>query len=114
MAYANPEDQVVDDAAVKAFVQAYGDRATRLAPVAIVIAAYNEEGAIGAVIEELPGEVCGLATVTIVVADGCGDGTVAEARTAGRDGQPRPRGRAAARLPAGPRGRRRVHRDHRR
>src|ERR1700722_2870053 len=83
MAYANPEDQVVDDAAVKAFVQGYGARATRLAPVAIVIAAYNEEGAIGPVIKELPGEVCGLATVTIVVADGCADGTVAEARAAG-------------------------------
>jgi glycosyltransferase involved in cell wall biosynthesis len=83
MAYANPEDQVVDDAAVKAFVQGYGDRATRLAPVAIVIAAYNEEGAIGPVIEELPAEVCGLATVTVVVADGCADGTVAEARAAG-------------------------------
>src|ERR1700722_16346856 len=83
MAYANPEDQVVDDAAVKAFVQGYGARATRLAPVAIVIAAYNEEGAIGPVIEELPAEVCGLATVTVVVADGCADGTVAEARAAG-------------------------------
>src|SRR5580658_6881902 len=83
MAYANPEDQVVDDAAVKAFVQGYGDRATRLAPVAIVIAAYNEEGAIGPVIEALPGEVCGLATVAVVVADGCADGTVAEARAAG-------------------------------
>src|SRR6202167_6302183 len=83
MAYGNPADQVVDDAAVKAFVQGYGDRATRLAPVAIVIAAYNEEGAIGPVIEALPGEVCGLATVTVVVADGCADGTVAEARAAG-------------------------------
>jgi glycosyltransferase involved in cell wall biosynthesis len=83
MAYGNPADQVVDDAAVKAFVQGYGDRATRLAPVAIVIAAYNEEGAIGPVIEALPGEVCGLATVTVVVADGCADGTVAEARQAG-------------------------------
>jgi len=83
MAYGNPADQVVDDTAVKAFVQAYGDRATRLAPVAIVIAAYNEEGAIGPVIEALPGEVCGLATVTVVVADGCADGTVAEARAAG-------------------------------
>jgi glycosyltransferase involved in cell wall biosynthesis len=83
MAYGNPEDQVVDDAAVEALVRDYGDRATRLAPVAIVIAAYNEEGAIGPVIEELPGEVCGLATVAIVVADGCADGTVAEARAAG-------------------------------
>src|ERR1700691_5302599 len=83
MAYGNPADQVVDDAAVKAFVQGYGDRATRLSSVAIVIAAYNEEGAIGPVIEALPGEVCGLATVTVVVADGCADGTVAEARAAG-------------------------------
>jgi glycosyltransferase involved in cell wall biosynthesis len=83
MAYGNPQDQVVDDAAVKAFVQGYGDRATRLAPVAIVIAAYNEEGAIGPVITELPSEVCGLATVAIVVADGCADGTAAEARAAG-------------------------------
>src|SRR6202046_4367473 len=74
MAYANPEDQVVDDAAVKAFVEGYGDPATRLAPVAIVIAPF---------IEELPAEVCGLATVTVVVADGCADGTVAEARAAG-------------------------------
>ena len=83
MAYGNPEDQVVDDAAVRAFVQGYGDRAARLAPVVIVIAAYNEAGAIGPVIEALPGEVCGLATVTVVVADGCADGTVAEARAAG-------------------------------
>jgi len=81
--YRNPEDQVVDDAALKAFGQGYGERATQLAPVAIVIAAYNEEGAIGPVIEALPGEVCGLATVSIVVADGCADGTVAEAQAAG-------------------------------
>src|ERR1700689_5474117 len=83
MAYANPEDQVVDDAAVKAFVQGYGDRATQLAPVAIVIAAYNEEGAIGPVVEALPGEICGLATGSVVVADGCADRTVAEAQAGG-------------------------------
>jgi glycosyltransferase involved in cell wall biosynthesis len=83
MAYGNPEDQVVDDAAVRAFAAGYGDRATRLAPVAIVIAAYNEAGAIGPVVEALPGEACGLATVAVVVADGCADGTAAEARAAG-------------------------------
>jgi len=83
MMYRNPEDEVVDDAALKAFVDGYGDRATQLAPVAIVIAAYDEEGAIGPVIEALPGEVCGLATVPIVVADGCADGTAAEAQAAG-------------------------------
>jgi len=35
------------------------------------------------VIEELPAQVCGLATATIVVADGCADGTAKEAQTAG-------------------------------
>jgi glycosyltransferase involved in cell wall biosynthesis len=83
MIYSNPRDQAVDDAAVAALTQAYGDRATSLAPVAIVIAAYNEAGAIGPVIEALPEQVCGLATAVIVVADGCADDTVKEATTAG-------------------------------
>ena len=83
MRYGHPRDQVIDDAAVTAFAQAYGERATRLAPVAIVIAAYNEEGAIGPVVEALPAEVCGLATAPIVVADGCADGTAAEAEAGG-------------------------------
>ena len=48
-----------------------------------MIAAYNEEGGIGPVIEALPATVCGLATAAIVVADGCADGTVAEAAEAG-------------------------------
>ncbi len=83
MIYTNPEDQVVDDAAIKAFIDAYGERATRLPPVAIVIAAYNEDGAIGPVVQALPARVCGLATAAIVVADGCADGTAAEAGAAG-------------------------------
>ena len=83
MIYSNPRDQAVDDAAVAAFTESYGERATTLPPVAIVIAAYNEAGAIGPVIEELPAEVCGLATTVIVVADGCADGTAKEAMTAG-------------------------------
>ena len=83
MIYKNPRDQVVDDAAIKALTDAYGERVTSLPPVAIVIAAYNEAGAIGPVIEALPAEVCGLATATIVVADGCADSTVAEAAEAG-------------------------------
>jgi glycosyltransferase involved in cell wall biosynthesis len=81
--YSDPKDQETDDAAVAAFIQAYGERATRLPPVAIVIAAYNEEGAIGPVIEALPDQVCGLATAVIVVADGCADDTAKEATTAG-------------------------------
>jgi glycosyltransferase involved in cell wall biosynthesis len=83
MIYSSPRDQAIDDEAAAAFTQAYGERATSLPPVAIVIAAYNEEGAIGPVIEALPGQVCGLATAAIVVADGCADGTVKEAATAG-------------------------------
>jgi len=83
MIYKDPRDQVVDDAAIKALIDAYGERAAGLPPVAIVIAAYNEEGAIGPVIRALPAEVCGLPADTIVVADGCADSTAAEATEAG-------------------------------
>jgi glycosyltransferase involved in cell wall biosynthesis len=83
MIYGNPRDQAVDDAAVAAFTEAYGERASSLPSVAIVIAAYNEAGAIGPVIEALPEQVCGQATAVIVVADGCADDTVKEATTAG-------------------------------
>src|SRR5579862_4676454 len=83
MIYSSPRDQAIDDAAVQAFAQSYGERATHLPPVAIVIAAYNEEGAVGPVIEALPETVCGLATAAIVVADGCADGTAKEAAITG-------------------------------
>src|ERR1700687_2853581 len=83
MIYGNLRDQAVDDAAVKAFADAYGERATRLPPVAIVIAAYNEAGAIGPVVAALPAEVCGLAAAALVVADGCAHRTAAEAAAAG-------------------------------
>ena len=83
MTYSNPRDRAIDDAAVAEFIQGYGERATSLPPVAIVIAAYNEAGAIGPVVEALPERVGGLAAATIVVADGCADGTAKEAMTAG-------------------------------
>ena len=76
-------DLAVDNAALEDLAREYGDRASSLPPVAIVIAAYNEEGGIGPVISSLPTTVCGLATATVVVADGCADGTVAEARDHG-------------------------------
>jgi glycosyltransferase involved in cell wall biosynthesis len=82
MIYSNPSDQAIDDAARADFDAAHPS-AKDLPPVAIVIAAYNEEGAIGPVVEALPDKVCGLAAVTIVVADGCRDATAAEARNAG-------------------------------
>ena len=77
------DDLAIDDAALEALRGRYGDRAAALPPVAIVIAAYNEEGGIGPVISSLPTTACGLETATIVVADGCADGTVAEARDHG-------------------------------
>jgi glycosyltransferase involved in cell wall biosynthesis len=80
----NPRDNLAtDNAALEAFGALYGDRARALPPVAIVIAAYNEEGGIGPVISALPTTACGLETAAIVVADGCADGTVAEARAHG-------------------------------
>jgi glycosyltransferase involved in cell wall biosynthesis len=73
----------VDGAAIQAFVDEFGDRATKLAPVAIVIAAFNEEGAIGSVVDSLPAKAGGLEAVTIVVSDGAVDATAKEAREAG-------------------------------
>jgi glycosyltransferase involved in cell wall biosynthesis len=52
-------------------------------PVAVVIAAYNEEGVVGSVVDALPSKLCGLATMAIVVSDGSKDGTVAEASAHG-------------------------------
>ncbi len=77
------DDAVIDGEAVRAFTDQYGSTATGLPPLAIVIAAYNEEGAIGPVIEALPASVCGLAVAKIVVSDGAVDGTVKEAEAAG-------------------------------
>jgi glycosyltransferase involved in cell wall biosynthesis len=81
--YASPADVAVDDAALAAMAGQYGDRVRQLPPVALVIAAYNEEGAVGPVVHNLPGQVCGLKTATIVVADGCVDATAKEADAAG-------------------------------
>ena len=76
-------DAAIDADAISAFTGQYGSRATELPPVAIVIAGYNEEGAIGPVIEALPATVCGLGAAKIVVSDGSVDSTVKEAATAG-------------------------------
>jgi hypothetical protein len=80
---AQVDNAAIDTQAVAAFVAEYGERATALPPLAIVIAAYNEQGAIGPVVEALPKEVLGQATAVIVVSDGSKDGTVAEASAAG-------------------------------
>jgi glycosyltransferase involved in cell wall biosynthesis len=77
------DDEAIDTAAVQAFTEEFGDRATKLPPVAIVIAAFNEEGAIGPVVEGLPATVGGLEAVPVVVSDGSVDATGKEARVAG-------------------------------
>jgi glycosyltransferase involved in cell wall biosynthesis len=70
----------VDGAAVAEFTAQYG---TQLPPVAIVIAAYNEERGIGDVVEAVPAQVAGLDAATIVIVDGSGDDTAAVARKQG-------------------------------
>jgi glycosyltransferase involved in cell wall biosynthesis len=53
------------------------------APVAVVIAAYNEEPTVVSVIEDVPAELGGLRTEVIVVNDGSADGTAELAAGAG-------------------------------
>ena len=55
----------------------------QFAPVVVVIPAFNEEEAIGAVLEAVPRSACGLRVDTIVVDDGSSDGTARVAREAG-------------------------------
>jgi glycosyltransferase involved in cell wall biosynthesis len=73
-------DITVDAAAVAEFTAQYG---SELPPIAIVIAAYNEESSIGATVNGIPAVIDGLETATIVVVDGSTDATAAEARKAG-------------------------------
>src|SRR2546423_6404080 len=72
-----------DDAAIAEFRARYGQ--LELTPVVVVIAAYEEEAAIGAVLDELPVETCGLPTSCIVVVDGDTDRTASVARGHGAD-----------------------------
>ena len=83
MFYCNPADATIDADALRTLASDYGKRAATLPPVAMVIAAYNEEGSVGQVVEGLPTTVCGMATEVIVVADGCADATAKEADAAG-------------------------------
>ena len=76
-------DAATDADVLRELAETYGRRAVALPPVALVIAAYNEEGAVGQVVEALPRAVCGLAAEVIVVADGCADATAKEAGEAG-------------------------------
>jgi glycosyltransferase involved in cell wall biosynthesis len=72
-----PEEQ----AAAAAFLGAYP--AGEGAPLAIVIAAFNEEPTVAEVVSEIPKEVAGLASEVIVVVDGAHDATAEQALSAG-------------------------------
>ena len=67
--------------AVRAFRERHPDLC--FAPVVVVIPAFNEEDAIGAVLDEAPREACGLSVDTLVIDDGSVDGTARVARNAG-------------------------------
>lgn len=67
----------VDRAALAAFRRRHGDPA--LAPVVVVIAAYNEVDGLPRVLSSLPSTVCGLAADVVIVDDGSTDGTTAAA-----------------------------------
>jgi hypothetical protein len=71
-AYPDP----VDAKAAADFRDRYGPQ-PELAPVVIVIAAYNEAEAIGPVLETLPAECRGLRVAPLVIVDGATDGTAA-------------------------------------
>jgi glycosyltransferase involved in cell wall biosynthesis len=75
-----PAISTVDERALETFTDEYG---TDLAPVAVVMAAYREEGSIGDVVSAIPAMVCGLTTSTIVVVDGSDDDTGEIARKHG-------------------------------
>jgi hypothetical protein len=69
---AYPDD--VDAAALADFDERYGE-SPQLAPVVVVIAAYNEAESIADVLKELPGECLGMRVVPLVVVDGATDAT---------------------------------------
>src|ERR1035438_2668305 len=58
-------DEAIDDAAAKAFFAEFGEPAEHMPPVAVVIAAYNEQGVIGSVVDALPASICGLPPTTL-------------------------------------------------
>jgi hypothetical protein len=76
-----PQVEDVDEQALAAFA---AESRRPLAPVVVVIAAYNEASGLPAVLASLPDRVCGLLLDVVVVDDGSSDGTAEVARGTGR------------------------------
>ena len=74
-------DALVDDVALAEMAEAHGE--VRLAPVAVVVAAYREADNIASVVSAVPKLLCGLERSVVVVVDGEDDGTAAIVREAG-------------------------------
>ena len=85
---AYPDD--VDASAADAFRADHGVAAgdVPLAPVTVVIAAYNEQDGIADVLRRIPGEALGMPVDVLVVVDGASDGTARAAREAVREAGP--------------------------
>ncbi|MGH3540474.1 MAG: glycosyltransferase family 2 protein, partial [Pseudonocardiaceae bacterium] len=76
-----PYPDAMDSAMVREFARTESD--VTFAPVVVVIAAYNEERCIGAVLAAVPPMSCGVPVDTLVIVDGCTDGTAEVARRHG-------------------------------
>ncbi|HET9117251.1 MAG TPA: glycosyltransferase family 2 protein, partial [Pseudonocardiaceae bacterium] len=76
-----PYPDPMDIATVREFIRSHGE--VSFAPVVVVIAAYNEEDGIGAVLAGVPSTSCGIPVDTLVVVDGCTDGTAEVVRRCG-------------------------------
>ncbi len=74
-------DRLVDDMAIAEMREAHGE--IRLAPVAVVIAAYKERDNIGGVLAAMPKQLCDLDASVVVVVDGEDDGTAEIVRRSG-------------------------------
>lgn len=74
-----PDD--VDAAAMREFQARYAN--PELAPVVVVIAAYNEESGLGPVLADMPKECCDLPVDVLVVVDGATDDTARVAMESG-------------------------------
>jgi glycosyltransferase involved in cell wall biosynthesis len=68
-----PDTPQITRAAQEAFARCYPD--VKLQPLVVVIAAYNESGNIGEVLDEIPDEIAAVRVSRLVIDDGSTDGT---------------------------------------